>query len=222
MLETFIIVSNIIVLEVLLSIDNAAVLATIVKTLPKDSQKKALTFGIFGAYIFRGLALVFASFLLKFMWLKFVGGLYLVYLAYSNLKPTSEDLNSTHKTISVPFLSVFWSTVVAIELADLVFSIDNVFAAVALTDKIELIYFGVFVGIIAMRFAATGFVSLIEKYPILEKVAFWVVGFLGLKLILSLWLKDLNLEHVDFIFSILVTFAFVLPIVICRKSNKTL
>ena len=218
MIETIFVVGNIIILEVLLSIDNAAVLATMVKTLPKSDQKKALTYGIVGAYIFRGLALLFASFLLKIVWLKLLGGFYLVYLAYSNLKASSDDNN--HKSISIPFLNVFWSTVVAIELADLVFSIDNVFAAVAFTDKIELIYLGVFIGIIAMRFAATGFVRLIEKHPILEKVAFWVVGFLGVKLILSLWLKDLNLEHVDLIFSLLVTFSFLLPILL-GKNKKT-
>lgn len=217
MLETVIVVANIIILEVLLSIDNAAVLATMVKTLPKESQKKALTYGIVGAYFFRGLALLFASFLLKIVWLKILGGLYLVYLAYTNLKSGSED--DGPKSISTPFLNVFWSTVVAIELADLVFSIDNVFAAVAFTDKIELIYLGVFIGIIAMRFAATGFVRLIEKHPVLEKVAFWVVGFLGVKLILSLWLKDLNLEHVDLIFSLLVTSAFLLPIFLGRNKK---
>lgn len=219
MLETVIVVGNIIILEVLLSIDNAAVLATMVKTLPKELQKKALTYGIVGAYLFRGLALLFATILLKIVWLKILGGLYLVYLAYTNLKSDSGD--DGPKSISIPFLNVFWSTVVAIELADLVFSIDNVFAAVAFTDKIELIYLGVFIGIIAMRFAATAFVRLIEKHPILEKVAFWVVGFLGIKLILSLWLKDLNLEHVDLIFSVLVTLAFILPILLGKsKSSK--
>jgi len=70
-----------------------------------------------------------------------------------------------------------------------------------------------------MRFAATGFVKLIEKHPVLEKVAFWVVGFLGLKLMLSLWLKDLNLEHIDLIFSVLVTLSFVVPIFLGKGKS---
>jgi YkoY family integral membrane protein len=208
MFETVFIIGNIIILEVLLSIDNAAVLATMVKTLPKSDQKKALTYGIVGAYLFRGLALLFASFLLKIVWLKLLGGLYLIYLAYSNLRSEQDDSN--HKSISIPFLNIFWSTVVA-----------NVFAAVAFTDQIELIYIGVFVGIIAMRFAATGFVKLIEKHPVLEKVAFWVVGFLGLKLMLSLWLKDLNLEHIDLIFSVLVTLSFLIPIFLGKGKSSS-
>jgi YkoY family integral membrane protein len=219
MFESITVIFNIIILEVLLSVDNAAVLATMVKTLPKSSQKKALTYGIIGAYLFRGLALLFATILLKLVWLKIIGGLYLIYLAFTNIKSNSEEMG--HKPITVPFLSVFWSTVLAIELADLVFSIDNVFAAVAFTNNIKLIYLGVFIGIIAMRFAATGFVKLIEQYPSLEKIAFWVVGILGLKLILSVWLEELNLEHIDLIFSLLVSLAFFFPIIYKKLLRKS-
>jgi YkoY family integral membrane protein len=217
MITDILIVVNIILLEVLLSVDNAAVLATMVKTLKPKDQKRALTYGIIGAYVFRGLALISASILVKFLWLKIIGGLYLIYLAYKSLASKSEGGNP--KPISIGFLSPFWSTVVAIELADLVFSIDNVFAAVAFTDNLWLICGGVFVGIIAMRFAANGFVKLIEKYPILEKVAYWVVGLLGVKLIASYWLKDLNTEFIDLGFSALVLSAFIIPILMGRKKG---
>jgi YkoY family integral membrane protein len=218
MITDILIVVNIILLEVLLSVDNAAVLATMVKTLKPKDQKRALTYGIIGAYVFRGLALISASVLVKFLWLKIIGGLYLIYLAYKSLSSKSEGGNP--KPISIAFLSPFWSTVVAIELADLVFSIDNVFAAVAFTDNLWLICGGVFVGIIAMRFAANGFVKLIEKYPTLEKVAYWVVGLLGVKLIASYWLKDLNTEWIDLGFSALVLSAFIIPILMGRNRNK--
>ena len=217
MITDILIVVNIILLEVLLSVDNAAVLATMVKTLKPKDQKRALTYGIIGAYVFRGLALISASILVKFLWLKIIGGLYLIYLAYKSLASKSEGVNT--KPISIGFLSPFWSTVVAIELADLVFSIDNVFAAVAFTDNLWLICGGVFVGIIAMRFAANGFVKLIEKYPILEKVAYWVVGLLGVKLIASYWLKDLNTEFIDLGFSALVLSAFIIPILMGRNEK---
>ena len=218
MITDILIVVNIILLEVLLSVDNAAVLATMVKTLKPKDQKRALTYGIIGAYVFRGLALISASILVKFLWLKIIGGLYLIYLAYKSLASKSEGGNP--KPISIAFLSPFWSTVVAIELADLVFSIDNVFAAVAFTDNLWLICGGVFVGIIAMRFAANGFVKLIEKYPILEKVAYWVVGLLGVKLIASYWLKDLNTEFIDLGFSALVLSAFIIPILMGRNKSE--
>lgn len=208
---------NIIILEIVLSIDNAAVLAAIVKELPKSQQKKALTYGIAGAYIFRGLALVFASILVQLVWLKIVGGLYLIYLAYSALFNNNNENSSGGINVKIRWLSPLWSSIVAIEIMDLVFSIDNVFAAVAFTSNIWLICGGVFIGILAMRFATTKFVKVLEKNPILEKVAYWVIGALGLKLVSSYWLQNLNLESVDAIFSILTLLAFIIPLIIKKK-----
>ncbi len=208
---------NIMILEIVLSIDNAAVLAAMVKELPKNQQKKALTYGIAGAYLFRGLALLFASVLIKLVWLKVAGGLYLMYLAYNALSSKVETDGGSKMTIKIPFLSALWSTIVAIEMMDLVFSIDNVFAAVAFTPNLWLICGGVFVGILAMRFATTKFVKVLEKNPILEKVAYWVIGALGLKLVSSYWLHDLNTESIDAVFSILTLLAFIVPLIIKKK-----
>ena len=208
---------NIIILEIVLSIDNAAVLAAMVKELPTEHQKKALTYGIAGAYVFRGLALLFASVLIKLVWLKVAGGLYLIYLAYNALSTNVEQGGESKMTIKIPFLSALWSTIVAIEMMDLVFSIDNVFAAVAFTPNLWLICGGVFVGILAMRFATTKFVKVLEKNPILERVAYWVIGALGLKLVSSYWLHDLNTEEIDAVFSILTLLAFVVPLIIKKK-----
>ena len=205
------------ILEIVLSIDNAAVLAAMVKELPKDQQKKALTYGIAGAYVFRGLALLFASVLIKLVWLKVAGGLYLMYLAYNALSTNVEQGGESKMTIKIPFLSALWSTIVAIEMMDLVFSIDNVFAAVAFTPNLWLICGGVFIGILAMRFATTKFVKVLEKNPILERVAYWVIGALGLKLVSSYWLHDLNTEAIDAVFSILTLLAFIIPIIIKKK-----
>ena len=209
---------NIMILEIVLSIDNAAVLAAMVKELPKEQQKKALTYGIAGAYVFRGLALLFASVLIKLVWLKVAGGLYLMYLAYNALSTNVEQGGESKMTIKIPFLSALWSTIVAIEMMDLVFSIDNVFAAVAFTPNLWLICGGVFVGILAMRFATTKFVKVLEKNPILERVAYWVIGALGLKLVSSYWLRDLNTEAIDAVFSILTLLAFIIPLIIKQKK----
>jgi YkoY family integral membrane protein len=208
---------NIMILEIVLSIDNAAVLAAMVKELPKNQQKKALTYGIAGAYVFRGLALLFASVLIKLVWLKVAGGLYLMYLAYKALSSKVEQSGESKMTIKIPFLSALWSTIVAIEMMDLVFSIDNVFAAVAFTPNLWLICGGVFIGILAMRFATTKFVKVLEKNPILERVAYWVIGALGLKLVSSYWLHDLNTEAIDAVFSILTLLAFIIPLIIKKK-----
>lgn len=205
MLTSIIIILNIVLLEIILSIDNAAVLATMVKTLPESQQKKALSYGILGAYLFRGLALLFASLLLSITWLKLVGGLYLVWLCIRSLTHKLEESEVESN------VATFWRTVISIEIMDLVFSIDNVLAAVSFTKDIGLIMFGVFVGIIAIRFATTKFIKLINSRPIIEKVAYWVIGLLGLKLIFSYFFPILNLESVDLIFSIVTLLAFTIP-----------
>jgi YkoY family integral membrane protein len=190
------IVGNLVIIESLLSVDNAAVLATMVGDLPKEQRQKALRYGIIGAYVFRGLCLLFASFLINFWFLKPLGGLYLLYLAYAQFKPKSraadEDDAAPDKQKSWLYrrtlgaFGQFWATVALIELMDLAFSIDNVFAVVAFTDNLILVCVGVFIGILAMRLVAQAFVLLMARYPFLETSAFLVIGVLGLKLLLSL------------------------------------
>ena len=84
-------------------------------------------------------------------------------------------------------MGVFWATVALVELMDMAFSIDNVYAAVAFSPNIILVFIGVFIGILAMRFVANSFVRLMEKYPFLETCAFIVIAVLGLKLVSSLF-----------------------------------
>ncbi|MBC6697764.1 TerC family protein [Hymenobacter puniceus] len=188
------VVSNLVIIESLLSVDNAAVLATMVGDLPKEQRQKALRYGIIGAYVFRGLCILFASFLIEFWYLKPLGGLYLLYLAYDHFRghAASADEDGVDKRKSLVYrytlglLGPFWATVALIELMDLAFSIDNVFAVVAFTDNLILICLGVFIGILAMRLVAQAFVLLMAKYPFLETAAFVVIGLLGLKLLLSL------------------------------------
>lgn len=225
------IIGNLIIIESLLSVDNAAVLATMVMDLSKENRKKALKYGIFGAYLFRGLCLLFASFLVKIWWLKPIGGLYLLYLCFDYFRrentPQQDDdtldKNSNwfyRKTIGA--FGPFWATVALVEVMDLAFSIDNVFAAVAFTDNMALIYIGVFIGILAMRYVAQGFVKLMENYPFLETAAFVVIGVLGLKLTSSFFChfyeqnficKFLEGEEADMYISLLTVAIFVAPVI---------
>jgi len=230
------IILNLIVIESLLSVDNAAVLATMVLDLPKEQRDKALKYGIIGAYVFRGICLMVAGWLVKVWWLKPLGGLYLLYLAFSyfNHKGKDNEEESIDKNKSwiyrstVGVLGTFWSTVALVEVMDLAFSIDNVFAAVAFTDHMFLIYTGVFIGILAMRFVAQGFVKLMEKYTFLESVAFIVIGVLGLKLSLSLYThfaegtsfaKLLESEKMDMFISIFTVAIFIIPVLTSQLFN---
>ncbi|WP_292010242.1 DUF475 domain-containing protein [Chryseobacterium sp.] len=197
--QSLAIIANLILIESLLSVDNAAVLATIVMDLPEAQRKKALKYGIVGAYVFRGLALIFASFLISVWWIKPLGGLYLLYIAVdwfikkfkaSKEEEEQEEAKKESSWLyrnSIGLLGHFWATVVLVEVMDLAFSIDNVFAAVAFSDNLLLIILGVFIGILAMRFIAQWFVKLMQKFPFLETAAFIVIAVLGLKLSFSLY-----------------------------------
>ena len=225
------VILNLILIESLLSVDNAAVLATMVMDLPEHQRPKALKWGIIGAYLFRGLALLFASLLIKIWWLKVLGGLYLLYLCfdyfYTESTPDEKDdlINKKENFLykrTFGLMGQFWATVAMVEVMDLAFSIDNVFAAAALTDNMFLICTGVFIGILAMRFVAQSFVNLMQRYPFLETAAFVVIGILGLKLSLALYThfykdthelaKIIESEHTDLWVSIGTMLVFFVPI----------
>lgn len=193
-LNSIAVVCNLILIESLLSVDNAAVVATMVLDLSRSDRKKALTYGIVGAYIFRGICLFFAVYLIKIWWLKPLGGLYLIYLFIKyfakrarnrNKKQAIEKQSNSIYNWIVKRLGKLWATILLVEVMDMIFSMDNVFAAVAFTENIILIWIGVFIGILAMRIVARGFVGLMERFPFLEVTAFVVLGILGLKLSLS-------------------------------------
>ncbi len=229
---SLLVIGNLVLMESLLSVDNAAVLATMVLRLPKDQRKKALKYGIVGAYIFRGVCLFLASFLVTIWWLKALGGVYLIYLSLSWWLTGSagEDDDKAVAEGGMIYRATagkvgkFWATVVAVEVMDLAFSLDNVFAAVAFSDNIIIIITGVFIGILAMRFVAQGFVRLIELYPFLEACAYGVIGLLGIKLFLSLvthFKPDSTFSHIlvsetmDWATSAVTIAVFVLPLLSC-------
>jgi YkoY family integral membrane protein len=191
--KAWLVILNLIVIESVLSVDNAAVLATMVMKLPNEQRGKALRIGLIIGYIFRGLCLVLASYLMKIWWLGPLGGLYLLVLAIKHFTHrehveeiadhvAADEGNWIYRHV-IRLLGPFWATVLSIELMDLAFSIDNVLAATAYTKNVYLVCLGVFIGILVMRFAAQGFVKLMHRFPFLETCAFLVVGLLGVKLI---------------------------------------
>ena len=227
------IILNLIVIESLLSVDNAAVLATMVLDLPKHQRHKALRYGIIGAYVLRGVCLLLAAWLVKIWWLKPLGGLYLLYLSFDYFKGKlsksdsdggDEEIDKNKNWVyrsTIGLLGPLWATIVLIEIMDLAFSIDNVFAAVAFTDHVFLIYIGVFIGILAMRFVAQAFVKLMEKFTFLETIAFIVIGVLGIKLTSSIYVhfypeagfsKVMSGEHADIFTSVFTVGIFILPV----------
>jgi YkoY family integral membrane protein len=184
-------------LEGVLSIDNALVLALLVKPLPKEMQKKALTYGLVGAVVFRILAISMATFLMQWEWVKFVGGAYLLYLSVKYLIDKRKDEEKEAKA-PVSAQRAFWMTVVIVELTDVMFAIDSILTAVALTRKVWVVVTGGVIGLLAMRFAASVFIRLLDKFPRFEPTAYLLVAIVGLKLLVEGFAKELKIEGVNF------------------------
>jgi tellurite resistance protein TerC len=192
MLSALYVVVSLIILEGLLSFDNALVLAAMVQPLPEKQQKLALRIGIIGAYVMRGLSIFFVAFLIQNPWLKPVGAAWLLYLMCSNLGKAGGDDDDEEGKKSKP--ASFWWTVFGLEMADMTFSIDNIFAAAAFSPNIYAVLTGVAIGILAMRFVAGLFVSLIKKFPVLESIGYVLVGYIGATLA-SEYFFDLHLSE---------------------------
>ena len=180
------VILSLIVIEALLSVDNALAIAAMASHLPGRQKFIALRLGMIGAYVFRGLVLAFASVILEHLWVKVLGAVYLLHLAADHFAQSAEREEEEAAGGAKLSGRGFWATVVAIELMDLSLSVDNVVAAVAMSPHLWAVCTGVFIGILALRFVAGYCIRLIEKFPILESAAFLLIAFVGMLLLFEL------------------------------------
>ncbi len=169
----------------MLSADNALVLAILVLGLPKEQQRKALRYGILGAFFFRIIAILLATQLIAFGWVKLVGGGYLMWLTYSHFFLHGNDAGERRAIKPArPWLGLtaFWATVVKVELTDVVFAIDSILVAVAMSSKTWVIITGGILGIIAMRMVIGQLLAVVRKYPALVDGAFIIIAWVAIKL----------------------------------------
>jgi YkoY family integral membrane protein len=176
-----------VLLEGLLSADNALVLAVLVLGLPKREQTKALRYGILGAFVFRALATLLAVYLIQLSWVKLAGAAYLLYLPYAHFFRGEQGHDRRLPKPAKPMLglSAFWATVAKVELTDIVFAIDSILVAVAMSNKTWVILTGGILGIIAMRVVIGKLLVLIQRYPALVDGAFIIIAWVGIKLFLE-------------------------------------
>ena len=183
----FLTIALLVVLEGLLSADNALVLAILVLGLPRHQQRKALRYGIAGAFVFRILATLLAVQLITFGWVKLVGAAYLLYLSFKHFFGGGD----THERRVIPKaraafgLSAFWATVVKVELTDIVFAIDSILVAVAMSSKTWVIITGGILGIVAMRLVIGQLLAIVRRYPALVDGAFIIIAWVGVKLLIE-------------------------------------
>ncbi len=189
--EAFGIILALLMLEAVLSFDNAAILAAMVRRVPYEQRKKALLYGLVGAYTLRIAAILLAAFLIKYQILKVLGGSYLIFLFIKHFYAFARhkgDMDAAHE-VGTPFLvrlgvPIFVATIIQIELIDLAFAIDQVIVAVGFTDVIGLIIIASMIGILFLRLAAAIMAQVMDWLPMLEHMAFVAVGFVGVKLVL--------------------------------------
>jgi YkoY family integral membrane protein len=174
-----------VVLEGLLSADNAIVLALMVLGLPKDQQKKALNYGLVGAFAFRIITTLAAVYLIHLDVVKLIGAGYLLYLPYKHFSNPAEGQQHREPPKAMPWLgmSAFWGTVVKVELTNLVFSVDSILAAVAMSPKRYVVITGGILGIVAMRMVVGQVIKLVEHYPAIVDGAFIIIAWVGVKLL---------------------------------------
>jgi tellurite resistance protein TerC len=219
------IILQLIFLEGILSIDNAAVLGAMVAHLPNDKpipwprwmpipaswhgrmgnqREAALKVGLLGAYIGRGLMLLLASVIIQVQWIRVLGAAYLLYLGIEHVGKIHREQQAEEGHAETVVKGGFWATVLSIELADLAFSIDNVVAAIALSDQLWVVMLGVAIGIVVMRFAASIFTRVIEWEPAIETGAYLLLLAIGAQLLVKEYLHFHLEEYAQFFVSVAI------------------
>lgn len=179
-----------VLLEGILSLDNALALSIMVRHLPRDQQKKVLTWGIWGAFGFRFLALFFLNSIMHLRWVKMLGAIYLLCIAFKGI--VSEE--SEVKVLSSSSRLGFWSNVLLVEMVDLAFSVDSILASVSISKNYLIVVLGGILGIIMMRFAASLFIIIMQGFPRLASISYYLIFIIAVKLLL----EGLPLHGVDF------------------------
>ena len=219
----FVTIGLLVLLEGLLSADNALVLAILVLGLPRKEQRKALRYGILGAFVFRILAVLLAVHLIQIAWVKLIGALYLLYLSGSHFLAGGGAQARRQVKPATPWLGLpaFWATVVKVELTDVVFAVDSILVAVAMSPKTWVVITGGILGIITMRMVIGKLLALVRRYPALVDGAFIIIAWVGVKLLLE-YLSTSGIIHLEinkwFSFGLIVVI-FLISYVYARRQG---
>jgi len=194
----FVTIGLLVALEGLLSADNAMVLAVLVLGLPRAQQQKALRYGILGAFAFRSAATLLAVYLISLSWVKLAGATYLLYLVVQHFVfgGDADERRTPPKATPMLGLSAFWATVVKVEVTDIVFAIDSILVAVAMSSKVWVILAGGILGIIMMRMVIGQLLAIVQRYPPLVDGAFIIIAWVAIKLVLE-YLHAADVVHFE-------------------------
>ena len=231
--EVLLVLPLLVVLEVVLSADNAIALAAISRRLhDPQKQRQALNFGLLLALGFRILLIIAARWVLRFWPLQLLAAAYLLWLSGSHLlaadqapgtEPATDDTPADTPAAAVvdaqipsPSAEVpdaggqirrLVGVVVTLGLTDLAFSLDSVAAAVAVTDRLVLVMAGGVIGVVALRLTAELFIRWLDEFRHLETSGYLAVALVGIRLLVRLINPDLVLPEWAVLLSVAVIFA---------------
>jgi YkoY family integral membrane protein len=186
-LSDLVTIGILVVLEGLLSADNALVVAVMILGLPRHDQKKALKYGLVGAFIFRTIATLLAVYLIRLAWVKLLGGLYLIYLTYQHFFRSGDAEERSKPRPARPWMGLpaLWATIIKVELVNIAFSVDSILVAVAMSSKTWVVLCGGLLGIVAMRVVISQLLVIVRRYPTIVDGAFVIIALVGIKLLLE-------------------------------------
>ncbi len=191
-------------IECLLSVDNAIVLAAQTRVLPTlKEQEESLFYGIWGSYLFRFLIIGIGTYLINFWEIKVIGAVYLMYLSYRFfhhllLGDRQQKKVRKNRAANLTGRKRFWMVVGQIEFIDIVFSIDSVLASLAVSSNPVIVLIGGVIGIACMRGIAEVIMKLMRRIPELEPMAYVLIFLIAIKLFLTIPAIDIEIPSGQF------------------------
>lgn len=222
--QDWLIIFSLVMIECLLSVDNAVVLAAQTRVLPTlKEQEESLFYGIWGSYLFRFLIIGLGTYLINFWEIKVIGAAYLIYLVYRFFKNKffghAQTRQVRNRAAGLTGRKRFWSVVAQIELMDIIFSVDSVLASLAISSNPVIVLIGGMIGIACMRGVAEVIMRLMRRIPELEPMAYFLIFIIAIKLFLTI--PAIDIEIPSGIFGIFILLVFVLTIVVHLVRRKT-
>ncbi|MEH2264412.1 TerC family protein [Nostoc sp.] len=180
--EAPIVLLILVVLEALLSADNAIALAAIARGLEdKELERKALNFGLVVAYVLRITLILTATWVQQFWQFELLGAAYLLWLVFQHFASQETEDDRSHG----PRFNSLLQAIPVIAFTDLAFSLDSVTTAIAVSQEKWLVLTGATIGIITLRFMAGLFIRWLDEYENLEDAGYVTVALVGLRLLLK-------------------------------------
>lgn len=171
-----------VLLESILSADNAVALASLVRSLPDPKQEEwALRYGLIGAFVMRIGLILSATWVIKYWQFELAGAAYLLWLSGKYFLGKAQE-DQEHPTVMATKL---WQVIALVSFTDLAFSLDSVTAAVAVAQDTWLVLLGGVIGIVALRFLAQLFIRLLGEFVYLESSGYLIVLLVGGRLLLK-------------------------------------